>query len=414
MIGKGIKMSVPRRAGEQSVNVNKGAVWVAKMIPDGYISAHANQARIQTFPQERRGVTNTISSRNLNRIFDPNVTVAYAHDVVSFAREEGLFSGKDEDFSFSDTYDPGDFFKVRACDARVWTFFNRYADGMDKYWNYAKGLDLSQRMPLWVKANRKLTPQDLMVAFRDHFDNTELDMRKDIGAGPYHVPYRWRPMRWDYEGKTYIHERTIATQQTAFGWIAQSRPNFPSPELGTITWFSVDDMGTTVFIPFYAAMLKAPNSYAVGNGDILTFSPTSAFWTFNKVANFAYSRYNDMHADIQKKQRELETRFADSVPILDKRAAELWRQNPQAAREYLTEVGSRWGDETVETWNNLFNFLLVKYMDGNVKHEENGRFLRNPYGFPRPPMHPEMPDFWKKMIINNTGDQFLAPVNFTR
>jgi dipeptidase len=408
MIGKGTKMSQPKRAGEQPVNLRKGAIWVAKLVPDGYISAHANQARIRQFPQEKRGVRHTISSKNLNRIYDPQVTVVYAHDVISIAREEGLFSGKDEDFSFSDTYDPVSFLQVRACDARVWTMFNRLSDGMEQYWDYAQGLNLENRMPLWIKPNRKVTPQDLMVCYRDVFDGTKLDMRLDIGAGPYHAPYRWRPMRWEYDGKTYFHERTTATQQTAFLWIAQSRPNVPA-EIGTITWFATDDAGTTVFVPFYAAMLKAPDTYAEGNGDILTYSPNAAFWSFNKVANYAYSRYSDMVVDIHKKQNALETRFADSIQYVDKRAMELWKQNPQSAREFLTEVGCRWGDETVETWNKLFEFLLVKYMDGNIKHEKDGEFIRTPYGYPRPPMHPEMPDFWKRMIIDNTGDKFLAP-----
>jgi len=409
MIGKGVKMSQPRRVGEEPVNLRRGAVWVALLVPDGYISAHANQARIRQFPLERRGARNSISSKNLNRIFDPEVTCVYAHDVISFAKEEGLFSGRDEDFSFSDVYDPADFFKVRACDARVWTMFNRLSDGMEQYWDYAQGLNLDNRLPLWVKPNRKVTPQDLMACYRDVFDNTELDMRLDIGAGPYHAPYRWRPMRWEHDGKTYFHERTTATQQTAFAWIAQSRPGFPAAELGTIVWFSVDDAGSSVFVPFYAAMLKAPDTYAEGNGDILTYSSNAAFWSFNKVANYAYSRYGDMIVDIGKRQTALETNFSDSIPILDKRALELWEKNPQLAREYLTETGCRWGDATVETWNRLFEFLLVKYMDGNIKHESNGQFIRTPYGYPPPPMHPEMPDFWKKMIIDNTGDKFLKP-----
>ena len=407
MIGKGTKMSQPKKAGEKAVNLRRGAIWVALLVPDGYISAHANQARIRQFPLEKKGVKHSISSKNLHKIFDPEVTCVYAHDVISIAKEEGLFSGKDEDFSFSDTYDPVNFLQVRACDARVWTMFNRLADGMEQYWDYAKGENLANRLPLWVKPNRKVTPQDLMACYRDHFDNTELDMRNDIGAGPYRAPYRWRPMRFEYEGKTYFHERTTATQQTAFAWIAQSRPNFPAAELGTIVLFGVDDMASTVFVPFYAAMLKAPDYYAEGNGDILTYSPTAAFWAFNKVANYAYSRYSDMIQDINKKQAELETQFADSIAIWDKRAMELWKKNPQTAREYLTAIGCRWGDTTVETWNRLFEFLLVKYMDGNIKHETDGKFIRTPYGYPKPPMHPELPDFWKKIIIDNTGNKFL-------
>ncbi|MDR1951457.1 MAG: C69 family dipeptidase, partial [Bacteroidales bacterium] len=316
----------------------------------------------------------------------------------------------DEDFSFSDTYDPVNFLQVRACDARVWAMFNRLADDMDKYWDYAQGKNLENRLPLWVKPNRKITPQDLMACYRDHFDGTELDMKKDIGAGPYHAPVRWRPMRWEYNGKTYFHERTTATQQTAFTWIAQSRPGFPSAELGTIVWFSVDDNATSVFVPFSAAMLKAPDSYAEGNGDIITYSPTSAFWAFNKVANYAYSRYSDMIVDIKKRQEYFENWFEEIIPHMSQRSVELWNEDPQEAREFLTRFGCDYlGDAVVGFWNKLFEFLLVKYMDGNIKHEVDGEFTRTQYGWVKPPMHPEMPDFWKKMIIDNTGDKFLAP-----
>src|SRR6056297_207175 len=276
LIGKGTKM-VTKGRGKNAVtyNANKGAVWVAVRIPDGYISGHANQARIQQFPLD-----------------DPE-NCLYSEDVIDFAREMGYYEGSDEDFSFSDTYAPVDFGGARFCDMRVWSFFKEVNDDMDQYFSYVKGEDLDNRMPLYIKPNRKLSNYDLMNFMRDHLEGTELDMRKDAGAGPFELPYRWRPLYWEVDGKTYCNERTTATQQTGFSFVAESRPGMPDI-IGGILWFGVDDAASTVYVPMYCGMTMVPETFAVGNGDLLTYSDDAAFWAFNFVSNFAYLRYNIM------------------------------------------------------------------------------------------------------------------------
>ena len=288
---------------------NTGAVWVARRVPDGYVCGHANQARIQTFPLED-GRT-SISSKHIDQIFQPDISTVYAWDVIDVARQNGWFSGKDKDFSFSDTYCPVNFGGARFCDLRVWTFFNKVSKGMEKYWDYVTGKDLENRMPLWVKADRKITNLDMMSFMRDHLEGTPLDMRQDAGAGPFHLPYRWRPLDWsvgDDTTKVYCNERATATQQTGFSFVAEARNWLPDP-VGGILWFGVDDAATTCYVPMYCGMTRVPESYAVGNGDLLTYSPTSAFWAFNFVSNFSYLRYDLMSADVIKVQKELESRF---------------------------------------------------------------------------------------------------------
>lgn len=407
IIGKGTDWRYDRRT-RQYFNADKGAVWVAIRIPDGYISAHANHARITTFPLEDK--KKSISCRNLNLIQEPGIEVVYKHDVISFARRKGYFNGKDAEFSFSDTYAPLDFGSARFCEARVWSMFKSVNSDMAKYENYAMGYDFSERMPLYIKPERKLTVQDLMSFKRDYLQETEYDMSQDVGAGPFGKPYRWRPLTWKYEGKTYFHERTTATQQTAFSYIAQLRGNLPDP-IGGILWFGVDDTNTTVYIPMYAGMKRVPESLEVGNGSILEYSETAAFWVFNKVANFAYLRYSLMLPDIRKVQEELEGRFLSFVPAIDAAALDLYNKDPEMAKEFLTDFSVKMGDYTTQRWEELFRFLMVKYMDGNRKKEVDGVFLTNKYG--RYPIveHPEYPDWWKKLLIEQTGDRFLVPEN---
>jgi len=367
---------------------NTVAVWVARMIPDGYVSAHANQARIRTFP--------------LN---DPE-NCLYAPDVISFAREQGYYQGKDKDFSFSDTYAPVDFEGARFCEARVWSFFSKITDGMDQYLDYVKGENLENRMPLWVKPNRRLSAGDLMHFMRDHFEGTPFDMTQDIGAGPFRLPYRWRPLTWEVNGVTYCNERAVATQQTGYSFVTESR-NWLPDWIGGIFWFGVDDAATTVYNPMYCGIDRVPEPFREGNGDMITYSETSAFWAFNYVSNFCYLRYDLMTPDVKKVQSELETKYLNNKEGVDQAALELYKKDPELAREFLTDYSVSAGEQTFRRWKELGHYLLVKYMDGNIKKEVDGKLIYNEYGgnIPPEPEHPGYPEWWYEKIVEKDGQK---------
>jgi dipeptidase len=392
---------------------NKGAVWVARRIPDGYISGHANQARIQTFPLATSKKTSiAITSKDLKRISDPLVECIYAYDVISVARSKGLFSGKDEEFSFSDTYAPITFSGARFCEVRVWSFFKSVNDDMQQYYNYASGRDLSSRMPLWVKPNRKISNYDLMNFMRDHLDGTALDMTKDAGAGAFGLPYRWRPLTCKVtdggDGNEYCNERATATQQTGFSFIAECRSWLPDP-IGGILWFGVDDAATSVYTPIYCGINKVPECYKVGNGDLLTYSPTSGFWIFNLVANMCYQRYDMMSADALKVQRELENGYISNTAATDAEAISILAKDEVLSRDFLTDYSLKAAQNTFDRWKTLSEYLLVKYMDGNIKKEKNGQFERNAWGITVMPSQPGYSDTWKKDVIEDTGEKLLVP-----
>ncbi len=374
----------------------KGAVWVAVKVPDGYISGHANQARITTFP------------------LNDSENCLYSKDVISFAREKGWYNGTNKDFSFSDVYAPVDFGGARFCDARVWAGFNKVSSGMDAYEDYAEG-DVkhggenkfpTNRIPLWIKPDKKLTVHDVMEMMRDHFEGTDLDMTQDIGAGPYKLPYRWRGLTWEVDSVEYCNERAISTQQTGFSFVAQCRKWLPNP-IGGILWFGVDDTYSTCYAPMYCGINKIPECFAVGNGDMLTYSETSAFWAFNFVSNFAYLRYDDMIKDVQKVQNELETKYVTYVPVIDQAAETLFNsKGEENAREFITEFSVNEANNMTKQWKKLGQYLLVKYMDGNIKKEKDGRFERTETGLPPSPLQPGYPEWWYKAIVNSTGEHF--------
>ena len=357
---------------------DKGAVWVARRVPDGCISGHANHSRIHTFP--------------LN---DPETL--YSPDVISFARKKGYFSGKDKDFSFSRAYAEYDGGALRGCDGRVWAFYNKHAaDDMTPYLDWVlrgKG----EPLPLWVKPKQPLTADDMKWMMRDHFEGTPMDMTLDVGAGPYRVPYRWRPLTYEVDSVEYTHERAIATQQTGFSLVAQLNDKAPDLMRG-ILWFGVDDANTCVYIPMYCCLDSVPHEFARGNGDMLTLSWDAAFWVTNFVANQAYNRYSQMIPDIRAVQRPLEDTLTSEVNIL---LAEVPSLDPDAARKLLNEHSADWSRKYTERYRKLGEYLLVKYLDGNIKKERDGRFARTPEGMPESPVFGGYDERYYRSIAND-------------
>ncbi len=382
----------------------KGIVWVAHRIPDGMISAHANHPRITQFPKD-----------------DPE-NCLYSPDVISFARENGFYKGSDKDFSFSDVYAPLDFSGARGCEARVWSFFNRFADGMDAYIDYAMGYDLKNRMPLWVAPREKISPKEVFDMMRDHYEGTPMDMTRDIGAGGHNLPYRWRPMDWTVEDNApedashYLNERAIATQQTGFWFVGQAR-NWVSPCVSGILWFGTDDAATSPLTPIYSSSTEVPWCLSTENGNIMEYSDTSMFWLTSRVANFAYLRYDMISADIRKEIDQWENQRLAEVAHIDKEAGQLHDvQGHEATLKYLTEYSTGMARNIFDKWNALDKFLLVKYMDGNVKKQNDDGSFRdngNDTGAPIPAM-PDFPGYderWRRNVADNDDGTLRVPAN---
>ena len=401
---------------------NKGIVWVARRVPDGYICAHANQARISTFPQN-----------------DPE-NCLYAPDVISFAREKGYFSGEDKDFSFCDAYAPLDFSGMRGCEARAWSAFNILCDGKftfeDEngnivtrdaydYIEYAMGHDKTKRFPLWVKPAEKISVKDVADVMRDHYEGTPMDMTTDIGAGGNALPYRWRPMGFEYEGKSYVNERAIATQQTGFWFVGQNRKDLPDI-IGGIIWFGCDDAATSYLTPVYTSTYEIPESFREGNGNMLKYSPTSAFWMTNRVANACYKAYNIMFPTVDAEIDAWELSMMEEVKKADKEAIALYEaakikprrmiaRNDKAykivdpykdVREYLTEFSVSNAQKIFDKWVALEELLLVKFIDGNVKAQnEDGSFVTNGHTdcIPAKITQPGYTAKWKECVAKDHG-----------
>lgn len=363
----------------------KGAVWVARRIPDDCISGHANHSRIHRFPMNDKE----------NCIYSP--------DVVKFAKKQGYYSGNDKDFSFSRAYAITDMGATRGCDGRVWAFFNKFTPGMDTYLPWVMKAE-GEPFPMWVKPAKKVSVDDMKWMMRDHFEDTPMDMTKDVGAGPYTVPYRWRPLTYKVDDKTYLHERAIATQQTGFSFVSQMNAAHPENMRG-ILWFGVDDANTCVYIPVYNCVTEVPHEFAPGNGDMLTLSWDAAFWVTNYVANQAYNRYSQMIPDIRRVQKGEEDSCAAEVATL---LAEIPSMDDAAARKRLNDHTAMASARYVKAYKSLGDYLLVKYLDGNVKKEKDGKFERTPEGMPVYPDFPGYDENYYRSIVTSTGDHFLS------
>ena len=365
---------------------NKGAVWVAVRIPDDCVSAHANQARIQQFP--------------LN---DPDNCI-YSPDVISFAREKGYYTGSDEDFSFAQAYAPIDFGALRFCEARVWSFFNHVNKDMAEYVSYAKG-ETTDPMPLYIKPDRKLSLRDVQNYMRDHYEGTDLDWRYDVGAGPFNSPYRWSPLTWEVDSEQYCNERPIATQQTGFSFVSQSRSWLPN-EIGGILWFGIDDAAQSVYYPIYVGNTTMPKEMEVGNGDLYNFTWESAFWIHNWVSNMVYDRYSDKIVHVQELQDKLESSFEANQPEIEEKALALYKESKEDALKFLNDYSNTTITEGLQEWKKMGEYMMVKYLDGVVKKEENGKFKYNEHGQPASPDRPGYPEEHLRKVIEETGDKY--------
>ena len=389
----------------------RGAVWVARRVPDSCVCGHANQARITTFPLEARKSYKSISSNNIKNIFRPEVECVYAADVISFARKHKLYSGSDAEFSFADTYNPLTFSGLRACEARVYAMFNRVCadrdqtgenrtDDMKRYEKFVMGDATAERLPLWVKPDHKLTVHDVMELMRDHFEGTPMDMNGDVGAGPFHCPYRWRPMDFEVDGQKYVHERAISTQQTGFSFVAQCRSWLPN-KLGGIIWFGVDDTYSTVYCPMFCGISQVPECFEEGNGSMSEYSETAAFWLFNRVSNFCYLRYDSMIVDVRRVQGELEKDF---IQIVDGVSKQYEHYDDARLVAALNRTSNQCADRMMRRWTQLDRFLLMKYIDGNIKQTDGERIKTTPTGVVAFPKQPPYPDWFYRQIVNDHGE----------
>lgn len=413
MVGKGKK--------------EKGSVWVARRIPDGFICSHANQSRISTFP--------------LN---DP-ANCLYAPDVISFARENGWYDGPDSEFSFCDAYCPADFGGLRGCEARAWSAFNILCNGWFtfydndgnlvtkdaySYLDFAMGYNPENKMPLWVKPSKKITMKNVADVMRDHYEGTPMDMTQDIGAGGNALPYRWRPMDFEFNGKTYTNERAIATQQTGFWFVGQARCDYPDV-VGGILWFGTDDAATSYLTPIYANTNEVPECFKEGNGDMLSYSPTSSFWMNNRISNACYKMYNIMAPYVRERIDKFENEQMEKVRQIDNQALDLYKKaldgaekrgkkasstydamsdtgkSFAAVKKFLTKYSVNTAQDMFHDWCKLEETLLVKYIDGNVKAQNpDGSFKHTEFstGIPDGLTQPGYTDTWKEAVVHFHGD----------
>ena len=372
---------------------SKGAVWVALRIPDDAICAHANQSRIGKF--------NMKDKKN----------VMYAKDVVSFARSKGWFQGKDADFSWKMAYAKPDFSGRRFCDARAWAMLNHFYD-MSPYLDWALGKNPdAQDMPLWVVPNKKVSVKDVENVMRDHYEGTPLSVAdgSDIGGGIWEMPYRPTPLMYKVDGKQYFNERPVSTQQSGFVFVSQMRSWLPR-EIGGVFWFANDDANMAAFTPVYCSMTERPECYNTPGADALHFSKKNAYWVCNMTSNMVYPRYSLMFPTLKEVRDSLDNSYFAAQAGVEKKAQELYAQNPQAAVKYLNDYSVEKAQQMLARWNQLFEFMVVKYNDMIIKPtDKNGNFEKTPYGLGARPARPGYPEKYAKQLVKQSGDKFLVP-----
>lgn len=370
---------------------SKSVVWVAVRIPDNAVCAHANQSRIRTF--DSRDKENVMCSKN----------------VVDFARSKGWYDGKDADFNFCMTYAAPDFGCRRWCEARVWSFFNRVADGMDKYVPYVEGIVAdAEPMPLWVVPDKKLTVADMEAAMRDHYENTPFSLGKDgdIGGGIWQMPYRPTPLEYEVDGLKCFNERPVSTQQSGFVFVSQMRSWLPR-EIGGVLWFANDDANMVPFTPIYCSMSKVPECYNTPGADAVTFSADNAFWIQNWVSNMVYPRYEQMFSDLREVRDSLDASYFKEQPSVEAKALRLHESSPADAAAFVEHYSTEKAQQMLDRWKQLAVFLIVRHNDMTVKPVLNGRFVRTKDGLGAPVERPGYPKKFAREMLRLSNKNCL-------
>jgi dipeptidase len=369
---------------------SKGVVWVAVRIPDDAICAHANQSRIRTFDQKDKK------------------NVMFSKDCIKFARSKGWFTGKDKDFSFCDVYAAPTFSGRRACEARVWSFFNRFGD-MDKYLPYVEGkVKDAEPMPLWIVPNKKVSLQDLEASMRDHYEGTPFDLGNDLGQGVWKMPYRPTPLSFKVDGKAYFNERPVSTQQTAFSYVSQMRSWLPR-QIGGVLWFGNDDGNMVAYTPIYCGNTVQPECYNTPGADAVTFSDKNAFWVCNWVSNMVYPRYSQMFPSLKEVRDSLDNSYIANQGEIEKQALKLYGESEQKAVDYLTDYSNTQAQQMLARWKELAIYLIVKYNDMAVKPTKDGKFLRTKTGNGATVKRTGFPEKVARALVKQTGDRFASP-----
>lgn len=369
---------------------SKGVVWVAVRIPDDAICAHANQSRIRTFDQKDKK------------------NVMFSKDCIKFARSKGWFTGKDKDFSFCDVYAAPTFSGRRACEARVWSFFNRFGD-MDKYLPYVEGkVKDAEPMPLWIVPNKKVSLQDLEASMRDHYEGTPFDLGNDLGQGVWEMPYRPTPLSFKVDGKAYFNERPVSTQQTAFSYVSQMRSWLPR-QIGGVLWFGNDDGNMVAYTPIYCGNTVQPECYNTPGADAVTFSDKNAFWVCNWVSNMVYPRYSQMFPSLKEVRDSLDNSYIANQGEIEEQALKLYGESEQKAVDYLTDYSNTQAQQMLARWKELAIYLIVKYNDMAVKPTKDGKFLRTKTGNGATVKRTGFPEKVARALVKQTGDRFASP-----
>jgi len=332
-----------------------GAIWAAQRVPDGHVSVNANASRI----------------RQIN-LDDPDHFMA-SENIFEVAKEKGWWDEEEEPFEFAYAYAP-ESRKSIASRRREWRALDLLAPSLNLN-------PTSENYPFSVKPDEKVTMSDLVMVFKDYYQGTPYDMRRNTTveneegeqvisplANPF-MPYdqlaiedvsgSWYSVNEESGDIRFLGERTIARWYTMYGTIIQCRSWLPD-EIGGVVWLAQDNIASSIYIPVFAGTNKLPSSYSTP-GRTNGYTRESAWWAFNRLGTLAAQRWGDMHKDIDKVWGPWQHDLFENQDEVDRKAQELYEQDPDKAEEFLTNYTNEWGNKVVEKAWNLGDELWTKY-----------------------------------------------------
>lgn len=342
-----------------------GAVWAAQRVPDDHAVMIPNYSIIREI--DAADTENFMVSAN------------YMQEAI----DRGFYdpdSGRP--FVWQEAYSP---LTAEYATGRFWLFHTTFAPnlaewpdrhldgdpykGLNQYFQIVEPLSI---YPFSIAPEKKMSVQDIMAFQRSVFEGTIYDMsaqpqwlvpgRDEAGdfsgefvQSPLATPFPGRDLR---ELLKLTYRRPVARHRGHSGMIAQLRDWLPDP-IGGVYWIFLDNPYVGPYVPMYAGNLSTHESYQIYDPE--QYDERSARWAFDFVDNLLNLKFQAGIEDVRAAREPFETEIFEGMKEAEKKALDLYEDDPQAAREYLTDFSNDLMRRATELYVGLRNQLIVNY-----------------------------------------------------
>ncbi len=324
-----------------------GAVWAAQRVPDDEIVCVPNISRIRVID---------LGEPDYFMASDNYEQCAIDQDIAVYDT-----SGN---FIWQESYTPalgGWSLSSEWVRIRLHLVYSWAAPSME--WDPYKE---TQTYPFSIKPEKKVSVMDVIELQRSTLTGTVFDMEANpawlvpgpedtVVKSPFATPFPGGDLR---KLLNIPYHRPAARQGCSFGVVTQAR-NWLPDAIGGIIWFYFDNPNTSIHVPIYVGVQEIPDSWTIFNRT--QFSLEADRWAFMLADDLVNRRYQDAIQDLKAVRDPLQAEFFANQEAVEKKALELYNEDPMKAKQYLTEYTHEAMAKATKAYWDLNWELIAKY-----------------------------------------------------